>query len=153
MNDDDHPTDHQVIGSLLSFLLRTLSFLLTKLTIRLIDPIALSHVSIKLELALNTYLFVGREVSRLTFMKLFTSSDGEDDRNKNGKEKNVITVLTQMKKTNNVIWLSKPAGAFTSMLSFLLYLKLHKQNTTEMEGHSNNNKHDYELAGTSCCTQ
>ena len=39
------------------------------------------------------------------------------------------------------------------MLSLLLYLKLHKQNTTETEGHSNNNNNDYELAGTSYCTQ
>ena len=39
------------------------------------------------------------------------------------------------------------------MLSLLLYLKLHNQNTTETEGHSNNNNNDYELAGTSYCTQ
>ena len=87
MNDDHHPTDHIVRGALLSFLLRTFSFLLTKLTLRLIDSIALGHVSINLELVLNTCLLIGREGFRLTFMKLSTSSDDDNDSNKNEKEK------------------------------------------------------------------
>ena len=76
-----------VRGALLSFLLRIFSFLLTQITIRLIDPIALGHTSIKLELVLNTCLFVGREGFRLTFMELSTSSDNDVDSNKNEKEK------------------------------------------------------------------
>ena len=56
-------------GTLLSILLRLLSFLLSQLTVRFVSASTLGKASIPLELLLGTALFVGREGFRLGLTK------------------------------------------------------------------------------------
>jgi hypothetical protein len=79
-------------GAVYSLLLRALSFTLTQITYRIVDPSILGRASIRLELMCNsTIIFLGREGFRLSLCKLkFTLP----------KDK-----MAQSRKVENVSWL------------------------------------------------
>jgi oligosaccharide translocation protein RFT1 len=56
-------------GTLLTLLLRVISFVCTQWTLRLVDPATLGKVNIQLELILTTVLFISREGFRLALTR------------------------------------------------------------------------------------
>lgn len=62
-------------GTLLTLLLRLLSFGCTQYTLRLVDPATLGKVNIQLELLLTTVLFISREGFRLALTRNITPAN------------------------------------------------------------------------------
>ena len=62
-------------GTLVTLLLRLVSFLCTQLTIRALDPSTLGKANIQLELLLTTVLFISREGFRLALTQKVTSDN------------------------------------------------------------------------------
>jgi len=114
-------------GTLLGFLLRLLSFFLTQLTVRFVNPVTLGRASIRLELLLSTSLFIGREGFRLALTKT-SASDHETDGGKKvpstaGRaEISYGATAIESQRLNNVAWLSVPAGITLSLVALAVHL-------------------------------
>jgi oligosaccharide translocation protein RFT1 len=131
-------------GTLLSILLRLLSFLLSQLTVRFVSASTLGKASIPLELLLGTALFVGREGFRLGLTKELgddvCSSEGDNTAKKRNEEH-------QQQKIVNVSWLSVPIGALLSLCALMFHLYSCQHQVVEHEWE----KVDYKLAGILYC--
>ena len=131
MNDDDATVAAAAAarGALLGFLLRILSFALTQLTVRLVDPETLGRANIRLELLLSTSLFLGREGFRLALTK--TASDGSMYGEKDGTKTansvgrgcipRVEDSASAEQRTVNVAWLTLPVGLVTTSVALFLH--------------------------------
>ena len=124
-------------GTLLSILLRLLSFLLSQLTVRLVSASTLGKASIPLELLLGTALFVGREGFRLGLTKELASDEGVIASDGNDRGQKVV----------NVSWLSVPTGALLSICALIFHLYSCQNQVTEYEWE----KIDYKFAGVLYC--
>ena len=95
-------------GVILSLLLKIFNFVLSQITLRLVDARTLGQTAIQLELLLNSCLFLSREGFRLAFVGTERILD-EDD------------VLRNV-SMNNVSWLSAPVGVLLSCVALLFHL-------------------------------
>ena len=133
-------------GTILSILLRLLSFILSQLTIRLISVSTLGQASIPLELLLSSSLFIGREGFRLALTKEVANNDDKKKEEKRDSEQQQLI---------NVSWLSIPVGAVLSLFALLIHLNNCKVNNS-INNSSDNNEDisllDYKLAGILYCT-
>jgi oligosaccharide translocation protein RFT1 len=132
---DDAKTVKAAAGVLYAFLLRMLSFALSQLTIRFVDPTSLGKASIRLELICNTtVLFLGREGFRLGLMKVAYSRETGDHR--------------KVQRINNVAWLCIPVSLCFTLIALIFHLHTYQRqvssgNIDEMQ--------DYKLAGILYC--
>lgn len=128
-------TGKAAAGVLYSFLLRILSFTLSQLTIRFVDPTSLGKASIRLELICNTtVLFLGREGFRLGLMKV-ASSRGHDDQPK-------------VQRINNVAWLCIPVTLCFTLIALMFHLQTYQRQVTSGD---DDEMRDYKLAGLFYC--
>jgi hypothetical protein len=90
-------------GAVYSLLLRVLSFTLTQIAYRLVDPNILGRASIRLELLCNsTILFLGREGFRLSLCK-YSWPKG---------------TMAYSRKVENIAWLSIGWSLFLALIAF-----------------------------------
>jgi len=123
-------------GALYSVLLRILSFSLSQLTIRFVDPTTLGKASIRLELICSTtVLFLGREGFRLSLMRV---ADSANDDNKHLKSSRV----------NNVAWLSVPTSLFLTLIALGFHMHTYRGQVSAGE---KDELDDYRLAGILYC--
>jgi len=139
-------------GTILSILLRLLSFILSQLTIRLISVSTLGQASIPLELLLSSALFIGREGFRLALTKEVAYTNDDDKKEKGSIERRD----SEQQQLINVSWLSIPVGALLSLFALLIHLNNCKVNNS-INNSSDNNEDiisllDYQLAGILYCT-
>jgi len=125
-------------GVLYSFLLRILSFTLSQLTIRFVDPTTLGKASIRLELICSTtVLFLGREGFRLGLMRVANGSgSGSDDKR------------LKAKRVNNVAWLSVPVSLFFTIVALTVHLRTYRE---QVSSGDEDELDDYKLAGILYC--
>mmetsp|Transcript_12180 Transcript_12180/g.22824 ORF Transcript_12180/g.22824 Transcript_12180/m.22824 type:complete len:557 (+) Transcript_12180:105-1775(+) len=111
---NDAKTGKAAAGFLYSFLLRILSFALSQMTIRLVDPTSLGKASIRLELICNTtVLFLGREGFRLGLMKVAYSRRNGDHR--------------KVQRINNVAWLCIPVSLCFALIALTFHLHTYQR--------------------------
>jgi oligosaccharide translocation protein RFT1 len=142
-------------GTLLSIILRLLSFLLSQLTVRFVAAATLGKASIPLELLLSTALFVGREGFRLALTREYGGGDGEnfdrrDDDATTGRTMEWNNKKQRDQQIINVSWLSVPVGAILSFLA----LSMHLRGCNNEDFDSNQEPYalwDYKLAGILYC--
>lgn len=140
-------TKSAAAGALYSFLLRILSFTLSQLTIRFVDPATLGKASIRLELICSTtVLFLGREGFRLALLRV--ADDGGADYDDHKKHK-----CARARLVNNVSWLSVPISLFLTSIALTFHL-----NTYQVQGGGSGNENvdldeiaDYKMAGILYC--
>jgi hypothetical protein len=109
-------------GAAYSLLLRALSFTLTQITYRIVDPSILGRASIRLELMCNsTILFLSREGFRLSLCKYSLS-----------KKK-----MSQSRKVENIAWLSIWWSLFLALFALGFHLASSDSNSSS----------DYKLGG------
>jgi len=132
-------------GTILSILLRLLSFILSQLTIRLISVSTLGSASIPLELLLSSTLFVGREGFRLALTKeVATTYDRKE-------KESIVRRDSEQQQLVNVSWLSIPVGAVLSLLALLIHLNNCKVNNNYSSDNEDISLLDYKLAGILYC--
>lgn len=129
-------------GTLLSILLRLLSFLLSQLTVRFVSASTLGKASIPLELLLSTALFVGREGFRLGLTKELAHDESLDKNpvNKDEEKKRKQRII-------NVSWLSVPMGALLSVCALIFHIHTCQNQVTEHDWE----KLDYKISGVLYC--
>jgi len=133
-------------GTILSILLRLLSFILSQLTIRLISVSTLGSASIPLELLLSSTLFIGREGFRLALTKeVANTNDGKKDKGSIEKRD------SEQQQLINVSWLSIPVGAVLSLFALLIHLNNCKVNNYSSDNNEDISLLDYKLAGILYC--
>lgn len=99
-------------GTLCGILLKVVSFVLSQITLRLVDPTVLGKASIRLDLMLSTVLFLGREGFRLALIKSTTTSS-KGSSNAHSTDNILIS---------NVAWLSIPTGIVLSLVCLMVHL-------------------------------
>ena len=140
------PSMSMASGVLYSFLLRILSFALSQLTIRFVDPTTLGKASIRLELICSTtVLFLGREGFRVGLMR-FASGNGNENENENENE-NYVKDL-KAKRVNNVAWLSVPVSIVFTLLALSFHLHTYRD---QVSSEDQDELDDYKLAGILYC--
>jgi len=138
------PSMSMASGVLYSFLLRILSFALSQLTIRFVDPTTLGKASIRLELICSTtVLFLGREGFRVGLMR-FASGNGNGNKNEN---ENYVKDL-KAKRVNNVAWLSVPVSIVFTLLALSFHLHTYRD---QVSSEDQDELDDYKLAGILYC--
>ena len=138
------PSMSMASGVLYSFLLRILSFALSQLTIRFVDPTTLGKASIRLELICSTtVLFLGREGFRVGLMR-FASGNGNENENEN---ENYVKDL-KAKRVNNVAWLSVPVSLVFTLLALSFHLHTYRD---QVSSEDQDELDDYKLAGILYC--
>ena len=121
-------------GTLFGILLKLFSFLLSQITLRLVNPDVLGKASIQMDLMFSSVLFLGREGFRLALIRTTNAN--------NASAANVQSIT-------NVAWLSIPTGIVLSLTCLVLHLyhceqkKEQQQNELEWQ--------DYRLAGILYC--
>lgn len=141
-------TSSAAAGALYSFLLRLLSFALSQLTIRFVDPLTLGKASIRLELICSTtVLFLGREGFRLALLRV-ADSDGENDKDEDKKR-----TSSRLRQVNNVSWLSVPMSLFLTAIALAFHLCTYRgQVSAPSDSYANKDElDDYKLAGILYC--
>ena len=147
-------------GTAYGFLLRIISFTLSQLTLRFVDPVALGRASIRLELLLNTALFLGREGFRLALIRTDSESiirSKSDEKVTTGQELEADLISSNKHKTiNNVSWLSIPVGVILSFVALFahMYSCNHMKKSTlnnSMTIFDDNSEQDYKIAGILYC--
>jgi len=125
-------------GVMYSILLRILSFTLSQLTIRFVDPTTLGKASIRLELICSTtVLFLGREGFRVGLMRVVHGNgNGHDDKN------------LKAKRVNNVTWLSVPLSLLFTILALSFHLHTYRE---QVSSGDQDELDDYRLAGILYC--
>ena len=131
-------------GTIISILLRLLSFLLSQLTVRFVSASTLGKASI-LELLLGSALFVGREGFRLGLTKEIAAADKESKSNENDGA--IHGVEEREQRIINVSWLSVPTGAILSIFALIFHLYSCRNQATEHDWE----KLDYKIAGILYC--
>uniref|UniRef100_A0A7S3VGS5 Protein RFT1 homolog n=1 Tax=Chaetoceros debilis TaxID=122233 RepID=A0A7S3VGS5_9STRA len=151
-------------GMLYSFLLRLLSFALTQMTIRFVDPKTLGKTSIRLELMSTTVLFLGREGFRLALVKVAIEKeqekkdgDGDGDGDEKDKEK-ASRIKTHSLRVNNVAWLSVPTSLLLTSLAVVYHLSTYEaqfeignNDTSSSTMRTTMEQTDYMVAGLLYC--
>lgn len=134
-------------GTAYGFILRIISFTLSQLTFRFVDPIALGRASIRLELLLNTALFIGREGFRLALIRTDSDSPGAKSKSSQGEEN------SKSRNTNNVSWLSVPVGGILSLIAFLVHLYSCQRMESSINADPSGQQSllDYKVAGILYC--
>eukprot|EP00979_Chaetoceros_neogracilis_P013412 scaffold3826_cov273-Chaetoceros_neogracile.AAC.2 len=136
------PSMSMASGVLYSFLLRILSFALSQLTIRFVDPTTLGKASIRLELICSTtVLFLGREGFRVGLMR-FASGNGNENENEN------YVKDLKAKRVNNVAWLSVPVSIVFTLLALSFHLHTYRD---QVSSEDQDELDDYKLAGILYC--
>jgi len=92
-------------GFLLHLCLRVLSFVLSQLTIRLVDPTTLGRASVRLELGSSSALFLGREGFRLALLRNSHSNTKHDE---------------ERYSKDNIAWLVVPITIVLASISTIL---------------------------------
>ena len=134
-------------GTIISILLRLLSFLLSQLTVRFVSASTLGRASIPLELLLGSALFVGREGFRLGLTKETSAADEISKTSGNGNDGAIHGVEEREQRIINVSWLSVPTGAILSIFALIFHLYSCQNQSTEYEWE----KLDYKIAGMLYC--
>ncbi len=139
-------------GVVYSILLRLLSFLLSQITIRLIDdPRTLGYSSIQLELLCSTtVLFLSREGFRLSLVRIHSSLSSStaatvtDNKKNSGNDE-------KCNKVNNVAWLTIPFGLCLTTMA--LFIHIYKSHNISLSGNDTENEDifDYKIAGIYFC--
>ena len=149
-------------GALYSFLLRILSFTLSQLTIRFVDPSTLGKAAIRLELICSTtVLFLGREGFRLSLMRV-ADLTGNGNKNAHPTKNDSSRVdedeeQLRAKRVNNVAWLSVPISLSLTFAALMFHLHTCRDHVNvTMSGNSSfdngeNELSDYKLAGILYC--
>lgn len=139
-------------GVAYSILLRLLSFLLSQITIRLIDdPRTLGYSSIQLELLCSTtVLFLSREGFRLSLIRIhsrLSSSAATTHKKNSGDEGND----EKCNKVNNVAWLTIPFGLCLTTIA--LFIHIYQCHNKSIAGNHTENEDmfDYKIAGIYFC--
>lgn len=135
-------------GTLCGILLKVVSFVLSQITLRLVDPSVLGKASIRLDLMLSTVLFLGREGFRLALIKSTTTTT----------KGNSSAHTTDNIHISNVAWLSIPTGIVLSSVCLMVHLyhcHLWKKDLTisfhNIEQQDLEEWQDYRIAGMLYC--
>ena len=104
-------TRKAIQGTLLGIGMKILSFVLSQMTIRLVDPVLFGMAAIKLDLLLSSILFLSREGFRLALTRNDNSTKKMDMKNQTPDM--VI----------DVAWLTVPVGIVLSFAALLIHLK------------------------------
>ena len=147
-------------GTIMTFLLRLVSFGCTQWTIRYIDPEILGQVNIQLELLLTTVLFISREGFRLSLTKNIDDKNVTDTTKtttttKEKKDASTNTTIISNKNWN-VAWLTIPVTTFVSGCALCWHVWLvsslsQRQQQDATGGDNNGSSHDYFYAGIIYC--
>jgi oligosaccharide translocation protein RFT1 len=139
-------------GDLYSILLRLLSFTLSQLTLRFVDPLTLGKASIRLELICSTtVLFLGREGFRLALLRIADDNDNDkDDPNDKGNKKRMSS---RSRQVNNVAWLSVPVSLCLAAIALTFHLCTYREVVFRQSGSTANTDevYDYKMAGIFYC--
>jgi len=130
-----------VRGTLYGFILRIISFSLSQVTFRFVDPVVLGRASIRLELLLNTALFIGREGFRLALLKTDSKQMNEGEAGQKSNAQGIV----------NVSWLSIPVGGILSLIAFFVHMYSCYHMQSSMKENDSSSILDYQLAGTFYC--
>ncbi len=142
----ENSTVSAATGALYSFLLRILSFTLSQLTIRFVDPVTLGKASVRLELICSTtVLFLGREGIRLALLRVadgnpsnIIGKDGESSKNDE---------RSRLVRVNNVMWLSVPISLFLTGVALAFHLYTYREQVSASQDEID----DYRMAGILYC--
>ena len=104
-------------GTIMTLIMKIVSFGCTQWMIRYIDPETLGRVNIQLELLLTTVLFISREGFRLSLTKDVTTISSSSTTGVNN-----ANVTTTINNNWNVAWLTIPVTTLVS--GYALYLHL-----------------------------
>lgn len=128
-NSEQNQNAKAASGVLYSIILRLLSFTLTQLTIRFVDPTTLGKASIRLELICSTtVLFLGREGFRLGLLR--------------------VAHDVKSTKIDNICWMSVPVSLVFTTLALFYHLNTY---VDQVPSGNANELDDYRLAGILYC--
>ncbi|ORX57841.1 Rft-1-domain-containing protein [Piromyces finnis] len=113
---------------------RSITFILNQILLRFTSAKVLGIVSIKLELILETILFISREGIRMALLRSKSGSEGinkKSEKSENKKKENVKDLLNPIKKAVNLSYIPIIIGCSLTMLVTYYFNKRENLNTEE----------------------